>query len=162
MRKVLQADEQLQRWVEDISRTEFGKPFIHKAYYNPRLRTTGGRYVLRTHHLEFNPAQLQIHGEEEFKRIIRHELCHYHLHLAGKGYRHRDPEFKALLAQVGGARYCKALPSKQRTQQPIRYVLDCIDCGMQYPRKKRMDPSRYRCGKCHGQLQLRNRDESML
>ena len=27
---------------------------------------------------------------EELIGIIKHELCHYHLHLEGKGYQHRD------------------------------------------------------------------------
>lgn len=36
------------------------------------------------------------------ERIIKHELCHYHLHLRGMGYKHRDADFKTLLAQVGG------------------------------------------------------------
>ncbi len=153
MLKRLVESSQLQRWVEEISRTKFGKPFLHKAFFNPRLRSTGGRYLLRTHNLEFNPSQLDVHGEEEFMRIILHELCHYHLHLEGKGYRHRDKDFVELLKLVGGTRYCKALPTK-RNVRPVLYVLTCDDCKTEYPRKKRMDPTKYRCGKCRGRLRL--------
>ena len=39
---------------------------------------------------------------EELIGIIKHELCHYHLHLEGKGYQHRDKDFKELLKKVGG------------------------------------------------------------
>lgn len=161
MAKRLVESAALQHWVEEISRTEFGKPFLHKATFNPRLRSTGGRYLLRTHDLEFNPKQLEVHGEEEFKRIIRHELCHYHLHLEGRGYRHRDPEFKELLARVGGTRFCKAI-TEPRKRQDYRYVLICEDCEANFPRRKRMDPSRYRCGKCRGKLRLVSIESKMV
>lgn len=90
-------DEQLQAWIEQISLRSFGVPFRHQARFNSRLRTTGGRYFMKSHHIEINPAQLVTYGEEEVERIIKHELCHYHLHLAGRGYQHRDADFKALL-----------------------------------------------------------------
>lgn len=146
-------DMELQRLVEEISLREFGKPFLHRATFNPRLRSTGGRYHLKTHHLDFNPKQLENNGVEELIRIIRHELCHYHLHLEGKGYRHRDTDFKQLLKQVGGARYCKPLP-KVKKSRPYTFALQCKSCGMEYLRKKRMDPAKYRCGRCRGTLRL--------
>lgn len=153
MKKQLIQDERLQRLVEQVSLDDFGRPFRHKAYFNPRLRTTGGRYMMSTHHLEFNPKQLEVHGEEEFVKIVRHELCHYHLHLEGKGYRHQDQDFKQLLKQVGGSRYCKSLPDT-RSVRTAKYVYICMDCHMSYVRKKRMDVRRYRCGKCRGRLQM--------
>jgi SprT-like protein len=146
-------DMELQRLVEEISLRDFGKPFLHRATFNPRLRSTGGRYHLKTHHLDFNPKQLENNGVEELIRIIRHELCHYHLHLEGKGYRHRDADFKQLLKQVGGARYCKPLPTKKKLR-PYTFALQCKSCGMEYLRKKRMDPAKYRCGRCSGPLRL--------
>jgi SprT-like protein len=145
--------DDLQKLVEQISLRDFGKPFCHRATFNPRLRSTGGRYLLKTHHLEFNPKQLEVHGKEELIRIIQHELCHYHLHLEGKGYRHRDRDFKELLKQVGGTRYCKALSAGSGVRQ-VKYLLVCQDCKTSYPRKKRMDPRRYRCGRCRGKLKL--------
>lgn len=44
----------LQKLVETTSLDHFNQPFKHKAYFNSRLRTTGGRYVLSTHHIEIN------------------------------------------------------------------------------------------------------------
>lgn len=102
--------QELQRLVEELSLSVFNKPFTHRAVFNSRLKTTGGRYHLSDHHLDFNPAMLTEHGMEVFIGIIKHELCHYHLHLAGLGHRHQDPAFKALLARTGGLRY--APPAK--------------------------------------------------
>ncbi|ALS26550.1 SprT-like family protein [Paenibacillus sp. 32O-W] len=148
-------DETLQAWVEKISWESFGLPFRHKAVFNGRLRTTGGRYFTKTHHIEISPHQLAAFGPEETEKIIKHELCHYHLHLANKGYRHRDADFKALLAQVGGTRYCRSLPgSRQRKSMPYRYKIACVDCGTEYLRKRRIDPSRYVCGRCRGKLKI--------
>ncbi|MDN4070661.1 SprT family protein [Paenibacillus vini] len=148
-------DKQLQQWVEEISLRSFGVPFRHQARFNGRLRTTGGRYFMKTHHIEINPAQLEAYGTDEVEKIIKHELCHYHLHLAGRGYQHRDPEFKALLKKVDGSRFCQSLPGQaKRKSLPYRYRLVCSDCGMEYLRKRRVDPDRYRCGRCRGVLKL--------
>lgn len=107
-------DEQLQKWVEDISLAFFGRPFTHRASFNRRLTATGGRYFTHTHNIEISWKQLEVHGTEEVEKIIKHELCHYHLHIQKRGYQHRDPEFKALLAQVGGTRFCQAGSASQK------------------------------------------------
>jgi SprT-like protein len=156
------SDEQLQKWVERISMSAFGWPFVHQARFNRRLRRAGGRYDLRSHDIEINPAQLRDHGPEEVERIIKHELCHYHLHLQGRGYRHRDRDFKELLAIVGGTRFCRPLASQVKFREgrggvvrPVfRYVLKCRSCAQEYPRRIRCNPARYICRRCRGSLDL--------
>jgi SprT-like protein len=150
-------DEQLQKWVEHISLTFFGRAFTHRAYFNPRLRTTGGRYMLGTHDIEINPKHYERFGMEEVVGIIKHELCHYHLHLTGRGYQHKDADFKELLQKVGGSRYCRSLTP--RVKQAYRYELICKDCGMRYLRKRRVNVRKYVCGKCKGRLVLREWEE---
>ena len=49
-------------------------------------------------HLDFNPKMA---NRAEFDGIILHELVHYHLYDQQRGYKHKDREFKDLLAQVG-------------------------------------------------------------
>lgn len=148
-------NEELQQWIERVSQESFGVPFRHKASFNSRLSTTGGRYFMKSHNIEINPQQLITFGREETERIIKHELCHYHLHLARRGYKHRDADFKNLLAQVGGSRYCQSLPgAKARKPLPYRYKLVCTACTEEYLRKRKVDPKRYRCGKCTGKLKL--------
>ncbi|REK74644.1 SprT family protein [Paenibacillus paeoniae] len=145
----------LQQWVERVSLESFGRPFLHKASFNSRLKATGGRYFTRTHYIEISPHQLAAFGVEETEKIIKHELCHYHLHLMKRGYRHRDADFKTLLAHVGGSRYCNSLPERSgREAMPYKYKLICIHCGMEYLRKRKVDPARYACGKCRGKLKL--------
>ena len=146
-------DEELQSWVEKVSLASFGRPFRHQAAFNGRLRSTGGRYLLRSHRIEISRKYYETYGAEETEKIIKHELCHYHLHLEKRGYRHRDADFRRLLAEVGGTRYCRALPGAKRTL-PVRWLLQCAVCGMQYPRKRKIDPRRYRCGECRGRLRL--------
>ncbi|TDQ36713.1 SprT family protein [Aureibacillus halotolerans] len=138
----------LQAYVEDISLEYFSKPFHHKAFFNPRLRTTGGRYALGDHHIEINPKHVEQFGQKELASIVKHELCHYHLHLEGKGYKHRDQEFKRLLAEVGGARHCSALPENKG----ISHLYECKDCSERFVRKRRIRTDRYVCGRCRGKL----------
>ncbi|GAE36908.1 metallopeptidase [Halalkalibacter akibai JCM 9157] len=150
--QIFMSDEQLQRLVEQISLESFGLSFNHQACFNKRLRTTGGRYLLRSHNIEINPKQLQYYGEKALVGIIKHELCHYHLHLQGKGYQHRDDDFKWLMSKVGAPRFCDVIPGVQNVTKTLhRY--QCLACGLQYNRKRKIDVRKYVCGKCKGKLE---------
>src|SRR5213080_1361437 len=146
-------NHQLQLLVEKISISFFGKPFRHLAIFNPKLRSTGGRYLLGTHNIEINKKYLVQLGEDELIGIIKHELCHYHLHLEGKGHQHRDQDFKQLLKRVGAPRYCNQLPEAPKKRTAKRILLyECSHCHLQYKRKRSINTSRYACGKCRGKL----------
>ena len=148
-------DQELQKLVEEISLEFFNKPFLHQALFNSRLQTTGGRYLLYSHNIEINKKYLVQLGMGELISIIKHELCHYHLHLEGRGYQHRDKDFKELLLKVGGARYCSPLPEtsvKRKGNRILTYV--CMECSEVYKRKKKLDTKRYVCGSCRGKLIL--------
>lgn len=144
-------DKDLQEIVEQLSLKHFNKPFMHKAKFNSRLRTTGGRYLLHSHDIEINRKSLEKFGMKELEGIVLHELCHYHLHLEGKGYKHRDQDFKKLLKDVGAPRYCSSIVEKKSN---IIYIYECKKCKQKYSRKRRMNTSKYRCGKCFGKLQF--------
>lgn len=145
-------NEQLQKLVESISLQYFRKPFQHKALFNHRLRTTGGRYLLNSHNIEINPKYYEVFGLQELEGIIKHELCHYHLHLEGKGYRHRDRDFKELLKEVQAPRFCTPIPQKRSPK--VRYEYRCHQCAQSFIRYKRMDTRKYVCGKCNGKIFL--------
>ncbi|MGX7244297.1 SprT family protein [Enterococcus quebecensis] len=142
-------DEQLQQLVEAVSATSFGKKFQHKAYFNRRLKTTGGRYHLGSHNIDFNPKVFEIYGENELIKVIKHELCHYHLHIEGKGYQHKDVDFKTLLKQTGGSRYVRPLV-EQKPQSYHQY--QCEKCQTLILRKRKINTQRFVCGKCRGKL----------
>ena len=147
-------DQELQQLVKSISLDTFQKPFLHRATFNSRLRTTAGRYLLKTHNLEFNVMVNEKHGVEELIGIIKHELCHYHLHLEQKGYKHKDKDFKECLAKTKGSRYAKPLENKKENFN--QYQIVCKRCGFVYNRKRKVNTAKYRCGKCHGPLQLKS------
>ncbi|MFS0864847.1 SprT family protein [Fredinandcohnia sp. 179-A 10B2 NHS] len=143
---------ELQKIVEEVSVEYFGKPFKHMASFNNRLQTTGGRYLLRSHNIELNPKYYKERGVDELVGIIKHELCHYHLHLEGKGYQHRDQDFRELLKKVDAPRFCKPLESVKKRKVTKQHVYICKGCGLQYVRKRKIDTKRYVCGKCSGKL----------
>ncbi|WP_088006178.1 SprT family protein [Indiicoccus explosivorum] len=147
-------DEELTEIIREISRNVFSRPFRHQAYFNKRLRTTGGRYMLRTHAIEINPASYEKYGFAELEGIIKHELCHYHLHIEGKGYRHADADFRELLDKTRAPRYCRLPAARNRRKRSTLYMYQCLDCRTAYERKIRMNTEKYRCGKCHGRLQI--------
>ncbi|WP_086313462.1 SprT-like protein [Enterococcus sp. 7F3_DIV0205] len=142
-------DDQLQKLVEEISLSFFEKKFKHKAFFNRRLKTTGGRYHLNSHDIDFNPKVVELYGEDELIKVIKHELCHYHLHIEGKGYKHKDSDFKTLLKQTGGSRYVRPLV-KQKPQSYHQY--QCEKCQTLILRKRRINTQKFVCGKCHGKL----------
>lgn len=145
-------EEELQELVEQVSLKYFQRPFSHRAKINRRMKTTGGRYHLDDHHIEINVHFLAPQYHQALIGIIKHELCHYHLHLLGLGYRHRDADFKNLLQQVGGSRYAPDIGLRRK--QKINYLYRCQQCGLTYPRVRRINTRRYRCGRCHGHLAL--------
>lgn len=148
-KKAEMTDRKLQELVETISLEAFGKKFRHKAYFNRRLKTTGGRYHLQSHDIDFNPKVFERYGEPELVNVIKHELCHYHLHLEGKGYQHKDADFKLLLKQTGGSRYVRPLV-EQKPQSYHQY--QCEKCQTLILRKRRINTQRFVCGKCRGKL----------
>ncbi|PKG23699.1 SprT family protein [Niallia nealsonii] len=147
-------DKELQLLVEDISREHFGVEFLHYAMFNARLRTTGGRYLLKSHNIEINKTYLDEFGMNELIGIIKHELCHYHLHLRNMGYQHRDKDFKQLLEKVGAPRYCSHLPQKQLSKTKKVIIYKCQSCFQLFYRSKRVNTEKYVCGKCRGKLSL--------
>ncbi len=151
-------EQELQALVEQVSLQTFHRPFNHWVKINSRLRTTGGRYLLSDHHLEFNAHYLVPEQRMALIGIIKHELCHYHLHCSGQPYEHRSQAFKTLLAQVGGSRYAPALGLYH--PQMRRYHYQCLSCGCHYDRVRRINTRRYSCGRCHGHLQLLRRPQS--
>lgn len=142
-------DLELQQLTEALSLEFFKRPFLHRAYFNSRLKTTGGRYHLRTHEIDINPLVVEKLGKEELARVIKHELCHYHLHLTGRGYRHRDPEFKQLLTATGASRYVPPL------KESAYHVYQCTGCLKELCRRRRFDTKRYVCGHCGGRLEYK-------
>jgi SprT-like protein len=151
-------DKELQILVENLSQEYFHKPFRHKAFFNHRLRTTGGRYLLTTHNIEINRKYLEQLGKDELVGIIKHELCHYHLHLEGKGYKHGDADFKKLLQEVKAPRFCKSLPDRPVRKSSGRiYTYACSRCQQIYRRKRAINLSKYACGKCRGKLVLQSK-----
>lgn len=144
-------DFELQKLVEQLSNQYFNKPFLHKASFNSRLRTTGGRYLLHSHNIEVNKKSYEIFGMNELKGIILHELCHYHLHIEGKGYKHKDKDFRELLKKVGAPRFCSKI--EERKSYTI-HIYECKQCMQQYKRKRKINLSKYCCGKCLGKLKL--------
>lgn len=147
--------EALQKLVENISMEYFDRPFKHQAIFNTRLKTTGGRYFLQSHELDFNPLVLEKFGLEVFIGVIKHELCHYHLHITGRGHQHKDPEFKELLHKVNGLRFVPSLREKQKTTQLWKY--QCLNCQLVFHRKRRFNTEKYVCARCKGKLELKGR-----
>ncbi|MQS52469.1 SprT family protein [Companilactobacillus mishanensis] len=145
-------DNELTELVKKVSQEEFGKPFIHHANFNSRLKTTGGRFHLKDRHIDINPKMYEVYGEKVLIGIIKHELCHYHLYNAGLPSQHKDRDFKVLLNQVGGLRFAPDV--RQANRHHTIHVYECSKCGTIYRRVRKLNTGRYVCGKCHGKLKF--------
>lgn len=135
-------NEELTDHVRQLSVEKFARPFLHTAQWNSRLRSTGGRFFPKDMHLDFNPKMA---NRAEFDGIILHELVHYHLYDQQRGYKHKDREFKDLLAQVGGLRYAPSI-------REAKYTYVCQSCQQIYQRQRKINIKKYACGKCRGKL----------
>ncbi|MFH5810837.1 SprT family protein [Companilactobacillus sp. FL22-1] len=142
-------DQQLTELIQKVSQEYFGKPFVHQAFFNRRLKTTGGRFHLADRHIDINPKIYQDFGYETLVGVIKHELCHYHLYNDGLPAQHRDRSFKILLKQVGGLRYS---PIQGKSRQRNYHIYECTHCHLIYKRVKKINTNKYVCGRCHGKL----------
>lgn len=153
-------EKELQEIVENASFKYFNAPFEHRAFFNNRLQTTGGRYNLRTHNLDFNPKILNVFGQETFLGIVKHELCHYHLHKENRNFRDGDLEFQELLTEIGGLRYT---PSIEMTQESVwRWAYQCKKCSHVIYRKRRFNLKKFVCANCNGHFAAKGRQEISL
>ena len=114
----------LTEYVRQVSLEDFGREFRHRAEWNSRLQTTGVVSFPRIDTLISTRKYTKFFGLEVFRKIVRHELCHYHLYDQGKGYRHKDLAFKQLLQQVDGLRFTPPLPDRTRRVKRI-YLYQC-------------------------------------
>src|SRR5699024_2127594 len=140
-------NESLQTYVEDISLTYFGKPFRHRATFNIRLRTTGGRYHIQTHDVDFNPTIVNEFSKEVFLGIVKRGLCHYHLHRDGKGYKDRDQDFKHLLRKEAGRGYTAMTEKAKLSRRQLTY--QCTGCAILVQWQRRINTKKYVCRNCH-------------
>lgn len=122
--------------------------FSHGVSFNNRLRTTAGRYVLKTGNIELNPSYYQRYGFDELVETIKHELIHYHLHQMALPYQHRDKEFKLLAQAVSAKRYAEPM-------REYKHLYCCSNCSQLYPRVRKINIRKYRCGKCKGKLNMK-------
>lgn len=148
-------NQELQSLTEKWSLEYFQRPFKHRIFFNARLRTTGGRYHLADHHIDINPLMYTEFDTQNLKRVVLHELCHYHLHLTGRDYRHRSQDFRQLLAAVGGSRYAPATSKAKRRQRHYWYY-QCTGCGIRIARQRRFNIARYVCRRCGHHFQQIN------
>ncbi|MDR1568078.1 MAG: SprT family protein [Streptococcaceae bacterium] len=139
---------ELEDYVRQVSLEDFGWAFEHQAVWNKRLKTTGGTFYPKALHLAFNPLMYQHLTLQEFRQIVRHELCHYHLFRQGLGYKHRDSDFKQLLKQVDGLRFAPKVIMRSH------HLYRCQNCQAKLMRIRRVDTKKYRCGACLGELKL--------
>ena len=145
-------NQELQRLTEKWSLQYFNRPFTHRIFFNPRLRTTGGRYHLTDGHIDINPLMYTEFDISNLKRVVLHELCHYHLHQTGRDYHHRSKDFRTLLAQVGGSRYA---PVTSKARPPKRHLFyQCQGCGVVIARQRHFNTHRYVCRRCGHHFKL--------
>ncbi len=143
-------DEELQRLTQIWSLQAFQRPFKHRVWFNRRLKTTGGRYHLKDHHIDINPLMYEEFDLANLRGVVLHELCHYHLHLAGHDCHHTS-EFKALLKRVGGLRYA---PAVRQAEKQFKWIYQCSGCGIRIGRMRRFDVQRFVCRRCGSHFEL--------
>lgn len=141
-------NKELQQLTETIS-LAFLSALLHTQPASITAFARRGRYLLKSHDIELNPKQYERYGKEELIGIIKHELCHYHLHLEGKGYKHGDKDFQEWLAKTGAPRYCKTAQDEQTV-----LVYTCTSCSRTYHRRRKINTQKYVCGTCHGKLKF--------
>ena len=106
------------------TRIEYSNRMTSAGSYSPRLKLIK---ISRKYHEIF---------PEEVADTLKHEM----LHIVNP---HHDAAFKAEAARVGASVKARSHPSLRK---PPRYVYVCPNCGLEYPRQKKLRQSS--CGRC--------------
>ncbi len=125
-----------------------------EVHWNSRLRSTAGRAWQGRGRVELNP-RLQLCGEEEISRTLRHELAHLVAHQRAArpaGRRRIDPhgrEWRRACADLGipGEARTHRLEALQSRRLARRHVYVCPVCGLEYPRARPLRRP-LACGAC--------------
>ena len=139
---------------------------IVRVSVNGRLRTTLGvcNRDRRTGKftIDINPALLADNvNDMEVKDTIIHEMIHTCPGCFNHGYewkRRADRVNRMLGYHVSrtASRADMEAANVKVKREEFKYALECVECGSQYKYnrwgKALENPSRYRCGKCHGDL----------
>ena len=111
-------EQEIQRLVEEVSLQYFGMPFyIRRCLIVDCAQLVGVIYCI--HNIELNYRYYEMYGKEELVGIVKHELCHYHLHITGGGYKHRDKDFRELLKAVDAPRFCKRMVNAEKEKKDL-------------------------------------------
>ena len=159
-RLYVECEKELRRINMDFSE------YIRKVSVNGRLRTTIGicHYDYRTgwYTIEINPVLLADNVDDmEVKDTIIHEMLHTCPGCMDHGYewkRRADRVNRMLGYHVSRTASSKRLleAGVKDMRESYKYALECVDCGNQFKYRRWCasleNPSRYRCGKCHGEL----------
>jgi len=122
--------------------------------WNPRLRTSAGRFIpgarrrlpkvrrwlnlaeeIRKPVIEV-ATYLRTHadGESHVRETLAHEMIHYWLWVRRKPFGH-TPEFHEKLRQMGGRRY-NPVPMKKTP----KYIYRCGGCAKEFPAQRKLGP----------------------
>ena len=121
---------------------------------NHRFSRSLGRCSFRHKRIDLAGWIFQRCGWEEIQDTVRHEVAHA---LAGPGTGH-GPLWKTEARRLGALpKSCArsdgtwASPASER---PPSWLLRCLGCGREFPRKRRVQVRRFRCGGCGGPLSI--------
>lgn len=117
--------QDLYQLANSLSLQFWQKPLTIKVVWNTRLRSSAGRYI----YSKAGPQRIEVsyqeyidYGLAEVVNILKHELCHFHLHQQNKAFQDGSVVFKQECQRVGAQ-----LTAKPRA---VKYVqIFCSSCG---------------------------------
>lgn len=142
----------INEYTKVLSLKYFDKPYQSKVSFNNRLKKAAGRCFTNSGRIELATTYAKHVSEETLKKVILHELVHYHLDKLGYTEEGHGDKFKTLAKKVGAFRFAPAIDIKYYNHVEVT----CLDCGNHFSEFRAFDTSRYRCGHCDGRLVLKH------
>ncbi len=146
-------EEKLKRLADKLSRHFWDRPCRIPVIWNGRLKRSMGRFLFQAEGEQRKPLRIELSkhaaafiNREIFVAVLLHELCHYHLFIAGKPFADHHPLFEKELRRVGAI-------STNQVQIPQKgYELFCQKCQRTLGLRKRINTQRYRSACCRAPI----------
>lgn len=153
----------IKRYAKEFLDEAYGMELVIPIELNGRLTRTLGRFHFNKRgsnrvpvKLDFAKKLLEFGTIEDIKGVIRHELIHYAMFVAGRPFHDGEEEFEAELVK-----YNAPATNVLRIKSPKLVITHECGCGNQWKQRRKMS-SGYLCSSCKTEIKEVSRDYVVL
>lgn len=142
-----------QQEAERLSLVHWGEACHIPIVWNGRLKRTMGRFLFKQTKQKRTPLKIELSttaatllSVEQMRKVLLHELCHYHLFIQNRPFTDRHPVFEAEIKRV------QTISTNEVSLPRSGYALYCSQCAKFLGHRVRFNTRNYRSLCCKAKI----------